>query len=237
MEKATWLVTEWSGTNERLTIFLLWHQNPKINFCWSEWIKSRVDCGKQTAYLAGVDIHVHRIANRLGWTPAPTKTPEQTEQVRISWSAESSASLLQKEKPLWKHPIKINTSLHGFEGHGSISSFGFPNVFQMRDVNGHRTNRTSWETRWNTLELVLGRRCWRVGCRASPGTTSTCWWSVSASRSARRLSRAAPSASTASSAPPAGNPSRIDPSGPFYWVRLVFTWLLVTIAASTPLSR
>jgi endonuclease-3 len=33
----------------------------------------------------GVDVHVHRIANRLNWTSKPTKTPEQTQQELESW--------------------------------------------------------------------------------------------------------------------------------------------------------
>ena len=29
----------------------------------------------------GVDVHVHRITNRLGWHKVPTKEPEQTRYV------------------------------------------------------------------------------------------------------------------------------------------------------------
>lgn len=29
----------------------------------------------------GVDVHVHRISNRLGWHKPPTKTPEETRYV------------------------------------------------------------------------------------------------------------------------------------------------------------
>ncbi|CAH8561788.1 unnamed protein product [Dicrocoelium dendriticum] len=33
----------------------------------------------------GVDTHVHRIANRLGWTKRPTKTPEETRKALEAW--------------------------------------------------------------------------------------------------------------------------------------------------------
>nr|CAD7441683.1 unnamed protein product [Timema bartmani] len=33
----------------------------------------------------GVDTHVHRISNRLGWVPKPTKTPERTRAALESW--------------------------------------------------------------------------------------------------------------------------------------------------------
>ncbi|CAL8079349.1 unnamed protein product [Calicophoron daubneyi] len=33
----------------------------------------------------GVDTHVHRICNRLGWTRKPTKTPEETRRELESW--------------------------------------------------------------------------------------------------------------------------------------------------------
>lgn len=33
----------------------------------------------------GVDTHVHRISNRVGWTKKPTKTPEQTRQELEDW--------------------------------------------------------------------------------------------------------------------------------------------------------
>ncbi|XP_064488627.1 endonuclease III-like protein 1 isoform X2 [Ornithodoros turicata] len=52
--------------------------------------------GPKMAYLAmscawkktvgiGVDTHVHRIANRLQWMPAPTKNPEQTRKALEEW--------------------------------------------------------------------------------------------------------------------------------------------------------
>lgn len=33
----------------------------------------------------GVDVHVHRISARLGWTPIGTKTPEDTRKILESW--------------------------------------------------------------------------------------------------------------------------------------------------------
>jgi endonuclease III len=36
-------------------------------------------------FSTGVDIHVHRISNRLGWTEKPTKTPEQTQAALEKW--------------------------------------------------------------------------------------------------------------------------------------------------------
>jgi len=36
----------------------------------------------------GVDTHVHRIANRLGWTKKPTKEPEQTRKALEDWLPE-----------------------------------------------------------------------------------------------------------------------------------------------------
>ncbi|KZT11150.1 DNA glycosylase [Laetiporus sulphureus 93-53] len=49
----------------------------------------------------GVDVHVHRITNRLGWHKPPTKTPEETRLNLQSWL------------PLELHP-KINALLVGF---------------------------------------------------------------------------------------------------------------------------
>lgn len=55
--------------------------------------------GPKMAYLAmscawkrtvgiGVDTHVHRISNRLGWTKSKTKTPEQTRKELEEWMPE-----------------------------------------------------------------------------------------------------------------------------------------------------
>lgn len=33
----------------------------------------------------GVDTHVHRICNRLGWVPKPTKQPEDTRKAVEKW--------------------------------------------------------------------------------------------------------------------------------------------------------
>lgn len=33
----------------------------------------------------GVDVHVHRLSNRLGWVPKPTKEPEQTRVALEKW--------------------------------------------------------------------------------------------------------------------------------------------------------
>lgn len=33
----------------------------------------------------GVDTHVHRISNRLGWLKKPTKTPEETRKSLEEW--------------------------------------------------------------------------------------------------------------------------------------------------------
>ncbi|KAJ1527470.1 hypothetical protein ONE63_007443 [Megalurothrips usitatus] len=33
----------------------------------------------------GVDTHVHRISNRIGWVPRPTKTPEETRKALEDW--------------------------------------------------------------------------------------------------------------------------------------------------------
>ncbi|KZT74038.1 DNA glycosylase [Daedalea quercina L-15889] len=49
----------------------------------------------------GVDVHVHRITNRLGWHKPPTKTPEETRLNLQSWL------------PLELHP-EINALLVGF---------------------------------------------------------------------------------------------------------------------------
>ncbi len=37
-----------------------------------------MSCGWNRVVGIGVDTHVHRISNRLGWTRKETKTPEQT---------------------------------------------------------------------------------------------------------------------------------------------------------------
>lgn len=39
-------------------------------------------------YATGVDTHVHRISNRLGWTGCTTKTPEETRVALESWMPE-----------------------------------------------------------------------------------------------------------------------------------------------------
>ena len=35
--------------------------------------------------MPGVDVHVHRISNRLGWVRKKTKEPEQTRKDLESW--------------------------------------------------------------------------------------------------------------------------------------------------------
>lgn len=50
---------------------------------------------------AGVDTHVHRICNRLGWTRHPTKTPEETRIALEAWMP----------KDLWSN---INLLMVGF---------------------------------------------------------------------------------------------------------------------------
>ena len=57
-------------------------------------------CFDQTIGIS-VDTHVHRIANRLKWVPAPTPTPEKTAEALQEW--------LPKEK--WS---RINEMLVGF---------------------------------------------------------------------------------------------------------------------------
>lgn len=37
----------------------------------------------------GVDVHVHRISNRIGWLPKPTKEPEQTRVGLEAWLPQS----------------------------------------------------------------------------------------------------------------------------------------------------
>ncbi|XP_065290673.2 endonuclease III-like protein 1 isoform X3 [Dermacentor albipictus] len=44
-----------------------------------------MSCGWGHTVGIGVDTHVHRISNRLGWLPAPTKTPEQTRKALEAW--------------------------------------------------------------------------------------------------------------------------------------------------------
>lgn len=44
-----------------------------------------MSCGWGRTVGIGVDTHVHRIANRLGWLPAPTKQPEQTRKALEAW--------------------------------------------------------------------------------------------------------------------------------------------------------
>jgi len=51
--------------------------------------------------FTGVDTHVHRISNRLGWVKKITKTPEETRKALESW--------LPKE--LWR---EVNHMLVGF---------------------------------------------------------------------------------------------------------------------------
>lgn len=49
----------------------------------------------------GVDVHVHRISNRLNWTSKQTKTPEQTQVELESWMP----------RDLWR---EVNLLLVGF---------------------------------------------------------------------------------------------------------------------------
>lgn len=63
------------------------------NYLTSEMLKFFV--------LLGVDTHVHRICNRIGWLNKPTKTPEQTRIILESWIP----------KHLWE---EINHLLVGF---------------------------------------------------------------------------------------------------------------------------
>lgn len=44
-----------------------------------------MSCGWGRTVGIGVDTHVHRISNRLGWLPAPTKTAEQTRKALEAW--------------------------------------------------------------------------------------------------------------------------------------------------------
>ena len=44
-----------------------------------------IPCGGDGGGGAGVDTHVHRISNRLGWTRHHTKTPEDTRIALESW--------------------------------------------------------------------------------------------------------------------------------------------------------
>ncbi|XP_066903113.1 endonuclease III-like protein 1 [Halyomorpha halys] len=60
-----------------------------------------MNCGWGIISGIGVDTHVHRISNRLGWVQKPTKTPEATRIALESW--------LPKE--LWK---EVNHLLVGF---------------------------------------------------------------------------------------------------------------------------
>lgn len=68
----------------------------------------------------GVDVHVHRISNRLGWHKPPTTTPEQTRWVvpgvkRVDdlYSLLASSLNLQSWLPKELHP-EINPLLVGF---------------------------------------------------------------------------------------------------------------------------
>lgn len=36
-------------------------------------------------FILGVDTHVHRISNRIGWVKKPTGTPEETRKALESW--------------------------------------------------------------------------------------------------------------------------------------------------------
>ncbi|KZS08087.1 Endonuclease III 1-like protein [Daphnia magna] len=60
-----------------------------------------VNIGWDKTVGIGVDTHVHRIANRLGWTRQPTKTPESTQKELEDWLPRS----------LWN---EVNVLLVGF---------------------------------------------------------------------------------------------------------------------------
>lgn len=53
-----------------------------VFFSWEPYMK-RVYFS--TFISLGVDTHVHRISNRLGWTGRKTKTPEETRLALESW--------------------------------------------------------------------------------------------------------------------------------------------------------
>lgn len=62
----------------------------------------------------GVDVHIHRITNLLGWHKPPTKNPEQTRCVLIAGC-----------RGLW---------MKEFDVLGLTSSPGFPKIFTMRST-------------------------------------------------------------------------------------------------------
>lgn len=56
---------------------------PKMGFlalqaCWDMYVWSPCGADRTSNAGIGVDVHVHRITNRLKWHKPPTKTPEET---------------------------------------------------------------------------------------------------------------------------------------------------------------
>lgn len=66
----------------------------------------------------GVDVHVHRITNRLKWHKPPTKTPEETRQVENRYTVLTLRINLESWLPSELHK-PINPMLVGF---GQVST-------------------------------------------------------------------------------------------------------------------
>ena len=51
-------------------------------------LKVAMSCAWNKTVGIGVDTHVHRVANRLGWTKTVTKLPERTRKELEDWLPE-----------------------------------------------------------------------------------------------------------------------------------------------------
>lgn len=58
------------------------------------FLKVTMTCAWNDTVGIGVDTHVHRISNRLGWTRTQTKLPEQTRKELEDWLPQSILILI-----------------------------------------------------------------------------------------------------------------------------------------------
>lgn len=84
-----------------LTVNIGWDKTVGIGTWWWPWYATQSLIANILFSFLGVDTHVHRIANRLGWTRQPTKTPESTQKELEDWLPRS----------LWN---EVNVLLVGF---------------------------------------------------------------------------------------------------------------------------
>jgi endonuclease-3 len=70
-----------------LALQIAWKLFVKLTSFYADWLTSL----NIRNFGIGVDVHVHRITNRLGWHKPPTKVPEQTRYNAVPFGMPRSA--------------------------------------------------------------------------------------------------------------------------------------------------